>query len=208
MTRLLDLYRGLGLGGKAIVWLVGILVFVILIRAGDPAPQQAETLDEEAASPSQQQDQQEELERAEREAAEAREQAEQAKEEAAQARREAREAERAKAEAENEQPPPPDDEGQTGVAVIRVTGTRGEPFSGSYGNIDTTRTVDGSTPAEFEQKVDTGFLSMDSVSATFQKMGGGNGKLGVQIVVDGEVVKQANTTAEYGVVSAVWSPAE
>lgn len=81
-----------------------------------------------------------------------------------------------------------------------------EGFTGSYGNIDTTRSVDGTVPAEYEVKVDTGFMSFDAVTAVMQKAGAGAGELGVEIVVGGEVVKQTSTTAEYGVVTVTWSP--
>jgi hypothetical protein len=37
---------------------------------------------------------------------------------------------------------------------------------------------------------------------------GAGDKLTVQIVVDGEVVKQSNTTAQFGLAQVTWSPAE
>jgi hypothetical protein len=56
--------------------------------------------------------------------------------------------------------------------------------------------------------LDTGMFLADSVSALMQKTGAGEGELGVQIVVDGEVVEDSYTTAEYGIVQTNWSPAE
>lgn len=198
----------IGCGG-----LVGLFLLLgivgALIGGGDTqAPEQAQEQNNpqpknDAAS----KDQQEELEKALEEAEEAKQEAEAAKEEAAQAKREAEEAEAARAEAEDKPKPAPE-EGDTDTVTIRVTGTAGERFSGSYGNIDTTRTVDGTIPASFKQEVDTGFLAMDTVTAVFQKMRGGQGELRVEIVYDGEVVKSQNTTAAYGLVTVNWVPGE
>lgn len=129
-----------------------------------------------------------------------------AKEEAAQAKRETEEAEAAKARAEEE--PAPQDERGSGTATIRVTGVDGEQFTGSYGNLDTTQSVDGTLPAEYEVEVDTGFMSLDSVTAVMQKASAGANPLKVEILVDGEVVKETSTTAEYGVATVTWSPSE
>lgn len=90
--------------------------------------------------------------------------------------------------------------------IVRVTGD--EAFSGNYGTLESSRSVDGVAPAEYPVEVDTGFFSMDSVSVVMQKNGAGSGELGVEIVADGEVVRETSTTAEYGVVDANWSPAE
>lgn len=90
--------------------------------------------------------------------------------------------------------------------VVRVTGSGA--FSGNYGTLDSSRTVDGVAPTEYQVDVDTGFLSMDSVSAVMQKNGSDSSELGVQIVVDGEVVKETSTTAEYGVAQVNWAPSE
>lgn len=91
--------------------------------------------------------------------------------------------------------------------LVRVTGDRGVRFSGAYGNTDSTRSVDGTTPAEFAVRgVDTGSLSTDVVTANMQKTRAGSERLTVQIVVGGRVVKEASTTAEYGTVDVTWSP--
>lgn len=107
---------------------------------------------------------------------------------------------------ESEESADPGATGDSGV-IVRVTGT--EAFSGNYGTLDSSRSVDGVAPAEYEvEGLDIGMFSMDSVSVVMQKTGAGAGELGVQIVVDGEVVEDSYTTAEYGVVQASWSPAE
>lgn len=92
--------------------------------------------------------------------------------------------------------------------VVRVGGTEGVAFSSNYGNIDSDRSVEGTVPAEYEVEADTGAFSFDNVSAFFSKAGEGQGELTVQIVADGEVVNESNTTAPYGTVSANWSPSD
>lgn len=91
--------------------------------------------------------------------------------------------------------------------VVRVTGDPGIQFQGNIANLDSSRTVEGTTPAEFPVEVDQGFLSGDSVSANAQNMGGA-GNLTVQIVSDGEVVKESSTSAEYGIAQVNWVPGE
>lgn len=99
------------------------------------------------------------------------------------------------------------DEGtSTELVTIRVTGS--EPFTGNYGTLDSSRSVDGVAPAEYQVEVDSGMFSVDSVSAVMQKSGPGTGELGVEVIVDGEVVRETSTTAGYGVASVSWSPAE
>jgi hypothetical protein len=97
---------------------------------------------------------------------------------------------------------------ETQTVTIRVTGTPGMPFSGSYGTLDRLRSVDGTTPDNFEAEVKTGFLAFDSVSAVMQKREQGNEELTVQMLMDGEVVKEQSTTAEFGVVSLNYVPGE
>ena len=106
-----------------------------------------------------------------------------------------------------EEAPPAKQQGSTEAVTVRVTGTPGIPFQGNYGKLDSSRSVDGVTPQEFEEELDTGFLSIDSISAVMQKVGE-QGELTVQIVVDGEVVKEQSTTAPYGVVSLNYNPNE
>lgn len=101
-----------------------------------------------------------------------------------------------------------DESSEIQTVTIRITGTPGMPFSGSYGTLDSLRSVDGSIPDNFEVKVETGFLAFDSVSAVMQKREQGNGVLTVQMLIDGEVVKEQSTTAEFGVVSLNYVPRE
>lgn len=222
MDRIKEWYVNLGRLGKIAVG-VGIVFFAFIVLGaivGDPEEQtdtqSSQTNNQQQEQPNQQQEQeqQEALAQAEEEAEQAREEAAIAKEEAADARAQAEEAEEAQAAAREEPPPPeepaednapPPEEEDSSGAIVRVTG--GIPFSGSYGNIDTTQSVDGVAPAEYEVEVDTGFLAFDTVTAVMQKNGAG-GELGVEIVVDGEVVKETSTSAEYGVAQVSWTPGE
>ena len=100
----------------------------------------------------------------------------------------------------------PTDE-ETGEIFVRVTGDPGISFSGNIGTLDGSRSVEGTTPEEFAVEVDTGTFAFDSVSALAQNSDG-SGNLVVQIVRDGEVVKEQSTTAQYGVADVTWSPSE
>jgi hypothetical protein len=105
------------------------------------------------------------------------------------------------------EPQPEDSEGDASSSVtVRVTGSGS--FSGNYGTLDSSRSVDDVAPAEYPVEIDTGLFSMDSVTAVMQKNGADSSELGVQIVVDGEVVEETSTTAEYGVAQVSWTPGE
>lgn len=102
-------------------------------------------------------------------------------------------------------------EGGTETAVVKVGGTPGMRFTGSVGNIDSTRSVDGVTPAEYEVKYSSRALDMDSVFVDFYKEMNAQaeypeGTLEVQIVVDGQVVQESSSSANDGYVSITWSP--
>jgi hypothetical protein len=83
--------------------------------------------------------------------------------------------------------------------TIRVSGTSGLKFSGSYmgvtaGGTSTSRSVDGIVPEEYS-------VEGTIVSCTFQKQSE-SGRLRVEIIKGGKVVSQSETSAAYGVVSA------
>jgi hypothetical protein len=88
----------------------------------------------------------------------------------------------------------------TGIVEARVTGTEGIAFSGNVGTLDNSSTVDGTVPDTYEIPVDDGVFALDVVSVVFQKAGE-DGILKVELVQDGEVLKAAETTAAYGVVT-------
>jgi uncharacterized protein YuzE len=81
---------------------------------------------------------------------------------------------------------------------IKVTGDSGAKFSGAY-DITTTegksenKSVDGTVPVEYNVKGNI-------VSVSFQKKAE-TGNLKVEILQDGKVVAQSETSAAYGVVS-------
>ena len=97
------------------------------------------------------------------------------------------------------------------TAVVKVGGTPGMRFSGNVGNLDTSRSVDGVTPAQYEVKFSNDTWDLDSVYVSFYKEMNANanyppGTLEVQIVVDGEVVQEASSSARDGYVDITWSP--
>jgi hypothetical protein len=81
---------------------------------------------------------------------------------------------------------------------IKVSGTAGLPFSGSYmvvssGGQSVSKSVDGTVPTQYSVE---GMM----VSVAFQKQTE-DGTLKVEILRDGQVVKSSDTTAAYGLVS-------
>lgn len=82
--------------------------------------------------------------------------------------------------------------------TIRVTGSKGVKFSGSYMVIgdgkSVSKSVENTVPTEYRVKGQI-------VSVSFQKQIA-LGKLGVEILRGGQSVANAETTAEYGVASA------
>lgn len=88
--------------------------------------------------------------------------------------------------------------------VVRLSGTAGLPYSGSYGTANSgQKSVDGTLedkPIEYNLP-SSGPLNI--VTATFQKKAP-EGTLKVEIVINGKVEKELDTTAEYGVVSITY----
>jgi hypothetical protein len=94
--------------------------------------------------------------------------------------------------------------------LVRISGTQGVQYSGSYGTPQGQRTVDGTLgvePDEYDvEGVETGAFEFDVVTANFQKRSQGPEALRVEIVSGGEVVAAQETTAAFGVASVTWSP--
>lgn len=92
--------------------------------------------------------------------------------------------------------------------VVRVSGTEGLVYSGTYGTIEgTLDTVDdtiGSEPTDYEVEVAQGVS--DGVTAGFQKTKPGEGELQVEILADDQVVVESRTLADSGAVNADWFP--
>jgi hypothetical protein len=93
--------------------------------------------------------------------------------------------------------------------VVRVSGSPGLSYSGNYGTTEGGgRSVDGElgvSPDEYPVPVESGALDFDMATAFFQKVDA-EGTLRVEIVVDGQVMKSQETTAQFGVVDMTYSP--
>jgi hypothetical protein len=92
--------------------------------------------------------------------------------------------------------------------VVRVSGTEGTAYSGTYGTIEgTLQTVDetvGADPTDYDVEVEEGVA--DGVTAGFQKTQPGSEELSVEILADDKVVVESRTFAEFGAVNADWFP--
>ena len=92
--------------------------------------------------------------------------------------------------------------------VVRVSGTEGTAYSGTYGTIEgTLQTVDetvGADPTEYDVEAEEGVA--DGVTAGFQKTQPGSEELSVEILADDEIVVESRTFAEFGAVNADWFP--
>jgi hypothetical protein len=90
--------------------------------------------------------------------------------------------------------------------VVRVSGTPGTAYSGSYGTFQGAQAVDdtlGIGPADYEIE---GSVS-DILAAVFRKtQPADEGSLRVEILVDREVVAEDETSEEIGVINVTWSP--
>jgi hypothetical protein len=82
------------------------------------------------------------------------------------------------------------DSGNTIIKIIT-----NEEWSGSVGADSNTRSIDGT--GNHQENMG----SVNIVSASIQKQTNSTGMLKVQIVKNGEVIKEESTTAEYGVVT-------
>jgi hypothetical protein len=94
--------------------------------------------------------------------------------------------------------------------LIRVSGTQGVVFSGNYGSLrGGTKTVDGvleDRPREYAVPIKSGPFDYDSAHASFAKRGLSKGTLKVEILANGWVVKEQETSAGRGSVSVNYSP--
>lgn len=96
------------------------------------------------------------------------------------------------------------------TVTVRASGTEGLGFTGSIVTLDGSLSVEGDVPQEYDTQVDSGDFQFDFVSAVFTRdlADEGEGTLRVEIVAGGEVVKEAETSAQAGTVSVTWSPSE
>ncbi|MDQ3964848.1 MAG: hypothetical protein M3246_00085 [Actinomycetota bacterium] len=96
------------------------------------------------------------------------------------------------------------------VVVVRVSGTQGVAYSGSYGTAREVRNVNdtalGAEPRNYElEEVGS---EEGAVNAVFKKSSPGRETLMVEILVDGEVLTRSETSAELGSVTVNWVPQE
>ena len=94
--------------------------------------------------------------------------------------------------------------------LIRVSGTPGVVFSGNYGSLRGGSTsvegVLGEEPKEYAVPIKSRPFDYDSVQASFTKRGLRKGTLRVEIVANGWVVKEQETSAGHGSVAVNYSP--
>ena len=97
----------------------------------------------------------------------------------------------------------------TKTATIRVTGTSGTPFKGSYGLVNSTsETVEGVIPQDYELSYKEPAGPFLTVKASMQKKVDDYSKITVQIIVDGETKTERTTGAGFGVAKVSWHPSE
>jgi hypothetical protein len=90
--------------------------------------------------------------------------------------------------------------------VVRVSGTPGTTYSGSYGTFQSAQTVDDTVGVEPSYYEIEGSVS-DILAVVFRKTQPVDEEtLKVEILVEGEVVAEDETSEELGVVNATWSP--
>ena len=93
--------------------------------------------------------------------------------------------------------------------LVRVSGTPGTAYSGTYGTATDVQAVDdaavGAEPTDYE--VDDVGSAGNRLNASFSKTERGGETLEVEILVDGEAVARGETSAELGVATASWTPA-
>ncbi len=110
-------------------------------------------------------------------------------------------------EAPSEVPTNPEEAGEV---VVRISGTEGTAYAGTYGNLEqegvpeTIEDTLGDEPTEYEVEIAGGVS--DGVSAFFEKTEPGSGELEAEILADGEVIAESTTYAEFGSVFVDWFP--
>lgn len=90
-------------------------------------------------------------------------------------------------------------------SVVRVSGTEGTIYFGTYGTINATQAVTGTVGAEPTDYPVPSAGPAGTIVANFQKTAPGDeGTLTVQILSDGTVTAEDQTAAEFGVVNLTW----
>jgi len=97
----------------------------------------------------------------------------------------------------------------TTTVTIRVTGTSGTPFKGSYGLVGSgTESVEGVIPQDYELSYKEPASPFLTVKASMQKKVDDYSTVTVQIIVDGETKAERTTGAGFGVAKVSWHPSE
>jgi hypothetical protein len=90
--------------------------------------------------------------------------------------------------------------------VVRVSGTPGTAYSGSYGTFQSAQAVDDTLEVEPVDYEIEGRVS-DILAVVFRKtQPADEGTLKVEILVDGEVVAEDETSEGIDVINVTWSP--
>jgi hypothetical protein len=99
---------------------------------------------------------------------------------------------------------------EAGEVMVRVSGTGGIAYAGTYGNLEqegvppTIEDTLEDEPTEYEVEIEEGVS--DGVSAFFEKTEPGSGGLEAEILANDEVIAESTTYAEYGSVIVEWFP--
>ncbi len=94
-------------------------------------------------------------------------------------------------------------------AVVRVSGTPpGITYSGTYGTANEVRVVDDAPVEDEPTDYEVGTVETEDgvLNAAFSKTQLGREELRVEILLDGEVVTQSETSAELGSATVNWKP--
>jgi hypothetical protein len=92
-----------------------------------------------------------------------------------------------------------------GNVVVRVSGTQGVGYEGTYNTREEIQTVDGTVgtePTDYDANVEG--LEDATLTAVFRKTEPGGGTLKVGILSDDQVIAESATSAEYGEVTVKW----
>jgi hypothetical protein len=111
------------------------------------------------------------------------------------------------AQAPTEETAPETAAGENNV-VVRVSGTPGTVYSGTYGTSSEVHIVDDATVGDEPTDYEMGAVEADDglLNASFSKSEAGRETLEAEILVDGEAVTRSDTSAEKGKVIVNWVP--
>ena len=94
--------------------------------------------------------------------------------------------------------------------VVRVSGTPGTVYSGTYGTATGVQAVDDATVETGPTDYEVGAVGSedDRLNVSFSKTQPGGESLAVEILVGGQAVARGETSAELGVATASWRSPE